>query len=196
MPTVAFNDAFDNAAGNLDGVGSCPGCISADPLFLDIGNEDFRVPKSSPCINRGTMECVPITQTECVPKTDIVGMQRPCINAGWNDIAIDIGAYEYCGAEEPVPPVLFTRGDTNADTTLDIADVIYTLSHLFASGPASICLDAADANDDGAIDIADGIAILSYLFAASGPLPEPFGKCGGDPTEDLLDCISFPPCEG
>jgi hypothetical protein len=87
------------------------------------------------------------------------------------------------------------RGDTNTDNTLDIADAIFTLSYLFANGPSPSCEDAADANDDGAVDIADTIAVLSHLFASSGDLPEPFGECGVDPTNDDLDCSSFPPCE-
>ncbi len=92
-------------------------------------------------------------------------------------------------------PVLFRRGDANADSVLDIADAIFTLSYLFADGPAPPCLDAADANDDGAVDIADAIAVLSHLFAGAGPLPEPFGDCGVDPTIDELGCSSYEPCE-
>ena len=61
--------------------------------------------------------------------------------------------------------------------------------------PPPECEDAADANDDGAIDIADAIAVLSHLFAGAGPLPEPFGECGVDPTVDNLDCTSYEPCE-
>ena len=35
---------------------------------------------------------------------------------------------------------------------------------------------------------------LSFLFLG-GPVPvEPFGDCGRDPTEDGLDCASFPAC--
>ena len=89
----------------------------------------------------------------------------------------------------------FLRGDTNMDSSIDIADAIFTLSYLFADGPPPTCLDAADTNDDGAIDIADPITVLSHLFASSGDLPDPFGECGVDPTEDELWCSSFPPCE-
>jgi hypothetical protein len=89
----------------------------------------------------------------------------------------------------------FTRGDSNADKALDIADAIFTLTYLFAAGPAPSCLDSADANDDGAVDIADAIAVLSHLFAGSGDLPEPFVECGVDPTEDALGCSRYAPCE-
>jgi hypothetical protein len=46
------------------------------------------------------------------------------------------------------------------------------------------------------VDIADAIAVLSHLFAGAGPLPEPFGECGVDSTEDELGCTEYPPCEG
>ena len=89
----------------------------------------------------------------------------------------------------------FLRGDTNTNAALDIADAIFTLSYLFAEGPAPTCLDASDANDDGAVDIADAIAVLSHLFATAGDLPAPFGECGVDPTVDDLECARYEPCE-
>ena len=94
----------------------------------------------------------------------------------------------------------FVRGDANADGKIDIADAICVLGYLFdlPSNPCKAkvrdCLDAADANDDGGIDIADAIKVLGHLFAQGGPLPDPFGECGPDPTEDELGCETFPPC--
>ena len=95
----------------------------------------------------------------------------------------------------PGPVESFLRGDPNADSAINIADAIFTLSYLFADGATPSCLDAADANDDGKIDIADAIAVLAYLFAGAGDLPEPFGECGIDPTVDELGCSSYGPCE-
>ncbi|MBN1421077.1 MAG: dockerin type I repeat-containing protein [Planctomycetes bacterium] len=94
-------------------------------------------------------------------------------------------------------PSGFLRGDANADGAVDIADAVYTVTHLFDEGSAPPCLDAADANDDGRLDVADPIAILDHLFASAGPLPEPFGACGDDPTEegDPLDCLEYEACE-
>ena len=54
---------------------------------------------------------------------------------------------------------------------------------------------AVDANDDGGLDIADAVKILGHLFAQAGPLPDPFGACGTDPTSDDLGCLSYAPCE-
>jgi hypothetical protein len=95
----------------------------------------------------------------------------------------------------PPPSFASRRSDANASGTTDIADASFLLSYLFASGAVPACLDAADANDNGDCTIADAVTILSHLFANAGPLQEPFGRCGYDPTDDDADCGSFPPCE-
>ena len=84
----------------------------------------------------------------------------------------------------------FVRGDINDDGSVDIADPISLLGHLFGGEDAPTCPDTADANDDGQLDIADAIYILSYLFADAAPPPAPFDQCGPDPTEDeMVDCV-------
>jgi hypothetical protein len=45
------------------------------------------------------------------------------------------------------------------------------------------------------MNIADAIAILSHLFANAGPLPQPFDRCGIDPTIDELDCTEYVHCQ-
>ena len=78
----------------------------------------------------------------------------------------------------------------------DISDAIFILSYLFSNGQDPACFDSADANDDGAVDISDAIALLSYLFNGAGDLPEPFGECGVDPTDDKLGCEDYlPSCD-
>ena len=92
-----------------------------------------------------------------------------------------------------LPPYTpFVRGDANADATIDIADAVAVLGHLFGS-KALACRKAADANDDGLLDIADAIAVLGRLFGGKGPLPLP-DACGKDPTDDALSCETFAPC--
>ncbi len=96
---------------------------------------------------------------------------------------------------------MFVRGDANADGRVDIGDAISVLGYLFGAvgDPSKTnvaqCLDAADANDDGKTDIADAIKILGHLFGGQGPLPEPFGECGADLTDDTQGCESCPLCE-
>jgi hypothetical protein len=98
---------------------------------------------------------------------------------------------------EPIPweeTVPFRRGDANTDGTVNVADAVCMLGHLFTGGAAPGCLDAGDANDDGVVNIADALALLNHLFARAGDLPEPFGACGEDPTEDVLGCARYDPC--
>ena len=106
-----------------------------------------------------------------------------------------MGAYEYCGDGPLEPPTSFSRGDASSDASVDIADAIFLLNYFFRGGEAPACRDAADANDDGRENIADVLSILQHLFAETGPLPEPFGHCGIDPTTDALDCSSYPHCQ-
>ena len=94
----------------------------------------------------------------------------------------------------PTDP-MFTRGDTNADGGVNIADAIFLLGNLFPSGgPPSVlvCLDAADGNNDGGVNIADAISILNSLFGAPvTPLPAPSASCGtaaDAPTQTGIGC--------
>ncbi len=87
----------------------------------------------------------------------------------------------------------FDRGDCNADSLFDLADVIALLGGLFSGDPLS-CLDACDTNDDELFDIADAIKGLNVLFSGDTP-PPGAGTCAPDPSGTALDCVSFPPCE-
>jgi len=84
----------------------------------------------------------------------------------------------------------FLRGDSNRDGALDLADAVSVLGFLFLGTEAPRCEDAADASDDGELNLTDPILILSSLFLGFGPLPEPVGEPGQDPTADLLLCES------
>ena len=92
----------------------------------------------------------------------------------------------------PCPPGdEFLRGDSNDDSSINIADVIFTLASLFVSGsPLPVCPDAADFNDDGGLNIADAIYLLGTLFVGGAPTPPPpYPDCGMDgTTNDPLDC--------
>ncbi|MBN1420686.1 MAG: hypothetical protein JXP34_18080 [Planctomycetes bacterium] len=89
----------------------------------------------------------------------------------------------------------FVRGDTNADTSMDIGDAITTLDFLFLSKPIP-CVASANANGDESMDIGDAIYLLNYLFIDGPPPAEPFPECGPDPIPgSLFPCESFPPCQ-
>ncbi len=89
----------------------------------------------------------------------------------------------------------FTRGDSNLDAAVNIADAVYILQNLFAQGPPIDCLDAADSNDDESVNIADAIYILQNLFAQGPPIPAPtFPDCGPDPTGHPTGGPELAPC--
>ncbi len=91
-------------------------------------------------------------------------------------------------------PPRFIRGDVNQSGVIDLSDAVFTLLYLFSDHDID-CADAADVTDDGAINIADPVALLSYLFAGGSIPPDPFNRCGEDPTDDALPlCRGNPVC--
>ncbi|MCI0635307.1 MAG: hypothetical protein L0206_15550, partial [Actinobacteria bacterium] len=90
---------------------------------------------------------------------------------------------------QPEPPASgFLRGDVNGDGSVDIADSVRALDALFSPAGRLDCEDAADVNDDGLIDVSDVVfALLALLGAGEPPAPGPL-SCGGDSTDDALDC--------
>lgn len=88
----------------------------------------------------------------------------------------------------------FIRGWINPDSTTNLADVVYLVNWLFASGPEPTCLDASDVNDDAGLDVADVIYLASYLFASGAKPAAPFPNCGVDMTPDAFGCRKGPGC--
>jgi len=135
-----------------------------------------------------------------VPPVDITDFLIP----GENLIATHVTNCDCCcsmdfGAEVTMedrrdPPPAFRRADANQDGSEDLGDAIATLNCLFLGGPCSTCLDSEDFNDDGALDLGDPVAVLNHLFLAGDPPAKPGAVCGQDPTEDFIDCESFPLC--
>jgi hypothetical protein len=59
-------------------------------------------------------------------------------------------------------------GDANTDGIVDVLDVFFLITRLFAGG--SVGLGCSDANLDGTVDVLDVFWLITYLFAA-GPAP-------------------------
>jgi hypothetical protein len=83
---------------------------------------------------------------------------------------------------------LFIRGDVDLSGSVELADVIKLLFHLYA-GTTIQCDDAADATNNGFLDVADAIFLLNHLYrggaAPQAPYPEP-GEDSG--AADRLEC--------
>lgn len=61
-------------------------------------------------------------------------------------------------------------GDANFDSRVNISDVTFLISHIFAMGPGPQFRILGDPNGDGAINIADVTSLISRIFSA-GPAP-------------------------
>jgi PKD repeat protein len=98
------------------------------------------------------------------------------------------------------PDMSFKRGDANDDGNSDIADAVFLLNYLFASGRDPHCLDTADVNDNGTVNIDDPVYLLSVLFDVkdSPPPPAPpFDQCGLDqsPQSPPVGCERYDHCQ-
>jgi hypothetical protein len=99
---------------------------------------------------------------------------------------------ETCSAP---PGAAFRRADANADGKVDISDGVSILGYLFLGGSPPTCLDAADADDSGGLEITDAIYVLNHLFVGGPAPPAPYPDCGGDATEDGLECEGYAGCD-
>ena len=96
---------------------------------------------------------------------------------------------------EVEPEERFKRGDTDGNGALQLTDGIRILNTLFMGAAMPACLDAADTDDNGVVQLTDGIVIFQFLFVG-GTVPADPGPfaCGGDPTDDGIDCETYDGC--
>ena len=101
-PQFDFNNVFADSGGTTYG-GICAdqtgvdGNISADPLFVDPGGDDFRLAAGSSSVDVGNNSAADL------PETDLDGNQRIFDGDGDKSAVVDQGAYEQ-GSEPPDPP--------------------------------------------------------------------------------------------
>jgi hypothetical protein len=98
------------------------------------------------------------------------------------------------GADAPIVPSKFKRGDSNLDGRADLSDALHTLGVLFLGRGEFLCEDAADVSNDGEIGLNDAVGLVGYLFQGTLPPPPPFVECGDDSGDDEFGCDEFPPC--
>jgi hypothetical protein len=110
-PNLSYNDVYGNPDGNYIGTGFSPGVgsISEDPLFTP----DYGIGSGSPCVDAGNP----------APEYNDPDGSR-------NDMgAVPVGP-------PPPPPFCFEEADVNADSELNVADVVYLVTWMFGTGPA------------------------------------------------------------
>ena len=172
---VAAQVAFDECGIFVsDPAGSCPlfaPYALPGNYLVDLGTLPVPPPGTEARIS-GTMEdCV----ATCFPMA--------CI--------FDATLNPSCGGPPPPPEPEFIRGDCNNDASFNIADAIFHLNGLFASGAPPACQNACDFNGDQVLNIADGVVMLMVLFQGGGPPPPPWPDCGVDPVAPAMpDCLN------
>jgi len=62
-------------------------------------------------------------------------------------------------------------GDANADSMVNLGDVVCEIDYLYKNGPYPLCLDCADPNADCGINLGDVVYLINYLYK-TGQIPE------------------------
>lgn len=95
--------------------------------------------------------------------------------------------FESTASFDVEPPSRFLRGDSNADSQLNVGDPMRLLGELFLGDESDpLCEDAADANNDGRLQLDDVVFTLQALFLGTVSLPF---ACEPDTGTDFLrDC--------
>ena len=153
--------------------------------------------------NSGSVSAVEVTIDSVLVATLGAGATSATVSIGGP------GSYNICvsgsnqcgefGAEACCTAIrdnFFIRNDMNQDGSSNIADPVQELNFLFGGGTL-LCEKSGDVNDDGTVNIADVIYSLNVIFGIPvggtvPTVPSPAGSCGPDPTDDDLDCITYP----
>ncbi|MCK4386302.1 MAG: hypothetical protein KAW52_08575, partial [candidate division Zixibacteria bacterium] len=113
----------------------------------------------------GNISCDP---QFCYPDTGNYYLSDTSCCVGAGEGGVDIGAFGVgCWS--------YVCGDANADSTVDVVDVVYLINYLFNETSAPDPLGAGDANCDGTthepnVDVVDVVYLINYLFT-EGPPP-------------------------
>jgi hypothetical protein len=74
---------------------------------------------------------------------------------------------------KPIPP--YICGDADDSESVDIDDVVFLISYIFAGGPAPDPLEAGDSDCSGGVDIDDAVCLINYIFAGGNDPCDPDG---------------------
>ncbi|MFH1700274.1 MAG: M28 family peptidase [Candidatus Zixiibacteriota bacterium] len=61
-------------------------------------------------------------------------------------------------------------GDANGDGTVNVADAVYLINHIFKGGPPPETVEIGDANCDGSVNVGDAVYLINHVFKG-GPGP-------------------------
>lgn len=134
-----------------------PGCIVANPQFIDVAAGNFRLSTGSPCVDAGRNSYVPVGVV-----TDLDGAGRFVDSPDAADTGlgtppiVDIGAYE----KSPAP----IAGDVNCDGALDVLDASDLAGVLLELDNDSCHVGASDLNGDGTAAGTDIQVLVNFLL--------------------------------
>ncbi|MDR1346566.1 MAG: S8 family serine peptidase [Bacteroidales bacterium] len=69
-------------------------------------------------------------------------------------------------------PLTAAKGDANGSLSIDVADIVSTVSHITGGNPQPFIFEAADVNSDGVVNVLDIVAIVNLIL---NPQPAPQG---------------------
>src|SRR5262245_52765700 len=167
------------------------------PLLSVVYDDGFVAYVNGEQVGRANAPPDPLTELSAAPvaieptRVDIT-IPPGVLNVGNNVVAIAAFNAAVTSSDLSLAPIIalvggstggdrFRRGDADSDGRVAITDAINILVHLFQSGPAPSCLDAADVDDTGNLNITDPIVLLGALFLGDPPPPAPGFNCGPDP---------------
>jgi alkaline phosphatase D len=85
---------------------------------------------------------------------------------GYNHLETVIVSYSFTVPGDVSP----FCGDTDADGTVLLSDIVYLIQYIFAGGPEPFPPEAGDPDCSGVTNITDAIYLINYIFA-DGPAP-------------------------
>ena len=146
-----------------------PGC---DHAYVRVSNDGT----SWTTVWENTAEIADMSWIEMDLDISAVADNQPTVYLRWTMGETDL-SWRYCGWNIDDICVLgyegVVCGDANGDGEIDIEDVVYLISYLFAGGPSPQCQPitaCGDVNKDGRVNVVDVVYLINYLFMG-GPAP-------------------------
>ena len=120
--------------------------ISLNPEFTDVGNFDFTLISTSPCIDSGTDLLIFNEET-------IIDMDY----SEYDGNMPDMGYFEHSDN------ILY--GDVNLDSIINVLDIVLMVNIILDQNTSDVfSLDVADMNEDGIINVLDIIELLNLIL--------------------------------
>lgn len=126
---IEYCDVWGNFDGDYYNCTPDVGCISENPMFVDMYDVDFHFSEYSPCIDAG----IPDTTGLNLPQFDIDDNPRVVDGNGDGLAIIDMGCYEFYNYQQPIHLTIPTINTLPGDTILVLMQVEFPDDSTFTS---------------------------------------------------------------